>query len=436
MNNTTTKEKFVVGGALVGGLLFFGFLANTCQNPFNSNNKSDSVVTSYSTSTQQCTKCAPGQCTCTKAKGTKSSCKCPKDACKCSKPKTQAKTACKCPKGDCKCDKPKTAANCPSCTEKQDKLNAFSLKFDKLNSDYTALHNDYAALKAKFDAAKASSKQASEYLAQISQLKITNTKLTDQLNKLKAEKAKLAATSGAVSPQVTAKITALQNEVKQLQLKLEAAKASPQPAAGLAKLQAEIKQLKANNEKSHQILTQSLTQLKVKNQQLQAKDQRIKTLLANINQLKAANNVFVRSADQLPKNAQGLFADLKTLEGKSQNEINAAYSNYLNKYGATAKARIKFATGSSNVSAADLAKIKALTAAAGENAYFLIVGYADLTGSAASNQKLSSKRATSVAKELGKVSKGFQAAQAVYLGQTGRFGPASENRVVEIWQIN
>ena len=34
MSNTSTTDKVVVGGALVGGLLFFGFLTNTCTSPF------------------------------------------------------------------------------------------------------------------------------------------------------------------------------------------------------------------------------------------------------------------------------------------------------------------------------------------------------------------------------------------------------------------
>ncbi|MGJ8657852.1 MAG: hypothetical protein ACSHX6_15500 [Akkermansiaceae bacterium] len=32
-NITSTKERVVVVGALAGGLLFFGLLTNTCQNP-------------------------------------------------------------------------------------------------------------------------------------------------------------------------------------------------------------------------------------------------------------------------------------------------------------------------------------------------------------------------------------------------------------------
>jgi len=74
--------------------------------------------------------------------------------------------------------------------------------------------------------------------------------------------------------------------------------------------------------------------------------------------------------------------------------------------------------------------MKELTNSAGDNSYFLIVGYADKSGSASSNQKLSSKRSTAVATSLVAEAKGLQSAQAVYLGQTDRFGPASENRVV------
>jgi len=168
---------------------------------------------------------------------------------------------------------------------------------------------------------------------------------------------------------------------------------------------------------------------------IKKKNNQIAGLSAQINKLKAAKNVFVESADDLPGAARALFADLKTLEGKSEAEVQTAYASYVAKHGATAKKRIKFKSGSSNVSDNYKKEIAELTEAAGDNTYFFIVGYADQTGTAASNKKLSSSRSTSVAKELGSRAKGLQSAQAVYLGQTDRFGASSENRVVEIWEI-
>ncbi|MGE9271436.1 MAG: hypothetical protein ACQKBU_11590, partial [Verrucomicrobiales bacterium] len=53
------------------------------------------------------------------------------------------------------------------------------------------------------------------------------------------------------------------------------------------------------------------------------------------------------------------------------------------------------------------------------------------------NQTLSSARATAVARELDTLKREGQKVQAVYLGQTKRFGKDSplENQRVEIWQI-
>lgn len=157
---------------------------------------------------------------------------------------------------------------------------------------------------------------------------------------------------------------------------------------------------------------------------------------AQINQINATTKPFVESSEALPTSAKNLFDDLKKLEGKPQTDNEKAYKTIQKQHKATSLMRIQFASGKAEISAADIAKIKEVSNKSSQNAYFLVVGFADNTGSADANKILSSKRSTNVAKELNNLKKGFQAAQAVYLGQTTRFGEPEQNRVVEIWRIN
>ena len=250
-----------------------------------------------------------------------------------------------------------------------------------------------------------------------------NEELTNKLNAMSS--ASVADSDDGEVAKLTDKVKNLDQDNKKL-------------AGQLTQSRNKLKELRASADAGGDLSAEvdKLTEEVKKNKQLIAKKNgQIADLSAHINQLKAANKMFAESADDLPKSAQGLLGDLNKLEGKSAAEVQAAYEEYVSKHGATARKRIKFSTGSSSVSEADKAEIAQLTQAAGKNAFFLIVGYADQQGSAAGNKKLSSARSVSVAKELGASAKGFQSTQAVYLGQTARFGPSSENRVVEIWEI-
>ena len=169
---------------------------------------------------------------------------------------------------------------------------------------------------------------------------------------------------------------------------------------------------------------------------IQAKNEQIQALNARISQLNAISNTFVDSTEALPQTAKALFTDLKKLEGKSQAEIEKVYQALKTNHKASSLGKITFASGKAGISPPDLEKIKEIASSSNDNAYFLVVGFADNSGNTTSNKTLSSKRSTNVAKELNKQKKGFQAAQAVYLGQTTRFGEPEKNRVVEIWGIN
>jgi len=263
----------------------------------------------------------------------------------------------------------------------------------------------------------AGSAQFSELTEKLGLAEAKNEELDAQLNTL-------SSSAKGENSALSDKLTELQSENQKLSAQLAEMKAAPP-----VKITPNVDQDTASK-MSALMETKSAQETQIAKQRSQ-----ISELSAQVNQLKAAKNIFVESTDDLPEKAKGLFNDLQSLEGKPEAEVQAAYRDYLSKHGATTKKRIKFASGSSALTSRDREAIAALTQAADKNTYFLIVGYADQAGSAASNRKLSSARSTSVAKELASKAKGFQSAQAVYLGQTERFGASSENRVVEIWEI-
>jgi len=147
-------------------------------------------------------------------------------------------------------------------------------------------------------------------------------------------------------------------------------------------------------------------------------------------------SIFVNSSDDLPERVQSLHSQLSDLEGKSPSRIKSIYKNIETDLNSESMLRIKFKTGSSKLSNKDQSEIKQILRDADSNSYFLAVGFADTSGNATANEKLSSQRATAVAEMLTKHQSGRQITQAIYLGQTTRFGEQSENRVVEIWKVS
>lgn len=419
-NNTSstssTKEKVVVGGAIIGGLICFGFLTNTCKSPIS---HFDEEVNSSITAV----------------------------------------------------------------TGNDEALEAQISELEKSNE---ALKNNSADEKTIADLEAQLYNQRAQAADGLESLKKSNASLQEQIKQLSSAPAASVATpttaaaatvaaaampdagNEAITSELKAKINDLNAELEvakmdgvALNKKLSAMSAPSGDNAEAAKLAKDFEFLKKDNKKLADQLTKLKAELKLakadpesgnaaemrsklsdlvtaveaQKKQIAAKDEQIADLNANVNKLKAAKNVFAKSADDLPLSAQGLLKDLSALEGKSELEVSTAYTQYLKKHNATSKMRVKFASGSASLTAQDRANIALLTQSAGRNTYFLIVGYADQKGSAASNEKLSSARSTSVAKELGINAKANQSTQAVYLGQTDRFGPPTENRVVEIWEI-
>ena len=148
-----------------------------------------------------------------------------------------------------------------------------------------------------------------------------------------------------------------------------------------------------------------------------------------------AKKVFADTTADLAPAAKTLIESLDEYEGTKPAELNKLYEKVDKNQGAVRRLIVNFASGSSVVTAEDQEKIKGLIEKAGDNSYFVAVGYADPTGTASKNKALSSKRATGVAKVIKPSLSETQFTQAYYLGQTSRFGADENNRIVEIWEI-
>lgn len=163
-------------------------------------------------------------------------------------------------------------------------------------------------------------------------------------------------------------------------------------------------------------------------------------LLARVAELESQLNrasLFAGTEAELFQEAVQLFRSLRELENKPDSEIATAYSQFGAKLGANVLDKIDFPTGSSDVPPEDIAKINTFPGDAPDNALLLVVGYASETGNVDSNRSLSSDRATAVARVLDGSKKPGQRVQAVYLGQTDRFGSRfpERNQISEVWQI-
>lgn len=171
---------------------------------------------------------------------------------------------------------------------------------------------------------------------------------------------------------------------------------------------------------------------------LRAKDffeSRVKELQNEYQAAKA--KLFAASENDLMAPAVELFRSLRKLENLPDAEISAAYSRFGIDLGAEVLGKMDFATGSSVVSSEDDAMIRKLADEIPDGDLVLFVGYASETGNIDSNRTLSSNRATAAAELFSSIKRTGQLVQAVYLGQTDRFGSRvpERNQIVEVWRI-
>lgn len=167
---------------------------------------------------------------------------------------------------------------------------------------------------------------------------------------------------------------------------------------------------------------------------------RVKELESKITELESklrSQSLFAKNENELLPAAVELFRSLRKLENQPDSEISAAYSGFGVNLSANVVKKLTFPTGSSIPSPDDEAAVRALTATLPNEGLILVVGYASETGNVDDNRTLSSDRATAVAKSLDSAKLSGQSVQAVYLGQTDRFGSKfpERNQLCEIWQI-
>ncbi|MBK1827741.1 OmpA family protein [Haloferula rosea] len=198
-------------------------------------------------------------------------------------------------------------------------------------------------------------------------------------------------------------------------------------------LQTEIQELRAVPDALRAQLLESQQRESELQSQLLLLQSKLAQLEGQLNQAK----LFAANENELLKEAIALVRALRKLQGATPQELSAAYSEFGAELGANVLHICKFATGSSEVSAELQSNLSNLPNEAPENALLLVVGYASETGNVDSNRILSSDRATAVAQELDTLKRVGQQVQAVYLGQTKRFGKDSplENQRVEVWQV-
>ena len=191
--------------------------------------------------------------------------------------------------------------------------------------------------------------------------------------------------------------------------------------------------------KKHQLLQSSLNILQKQSDQDKAElaklSPEIKRLTAALAQFRN-KQVFANSATDLAPTHSQLFTRLQTLEDQDADALQTAYASAGTELNSKRTTRVQFGTGSVTVKSSDLSNIEAVASGSAEGDSFLIVGYASKKGDRDINKSLSSKRATAVAKALLSKLKGKNHVQAVYLGETKRFGSTRKNQVVEIWQVS
>lgn len=147
--------------------------------------------------------------------------------------------------------------------------------------------------------------------------------------------------------------------------------------------------------------------------------------------------IFAKSESELLPAAVELFRTLRGLEGTKDSDNMTAYSDIGVKLGARVLRTLDFPTGSSEVTAEDIQAIPSIVDQVEDGDLLFVVGYASTTGNVDANRVLSSDRATATAHAIAEVKRPGQMVQAVYIGQTTRFGGSSpeRNQICEIWHI-
>ena len=157
---------------------------------------------------------------------------------------------------------------------------------------------------------------------------------------------------------------------------------------------------------------------------------------ANVQTLEAHQGHIAANKQDIAANKQDIAAnqqDIAAHEQKIQQNVKDIQENTdrftaLAEYDVKGQATVKFAVGSSTISAADLEQLKALAQTAiGLTGYIIeVTGYADATGGAMMNEKLSEDRAKTVVRYLMQQCN-VPVRHIVAPGAMGEYGAAAPN---------
>jgi len=330
----------------------------------------------------------------------------------------------------------------------------------QIRAEYEARRADIERQRAEAGLAPLASSTSGETAEQIA------TRLKKDADLLAATSAQLQSMLAQLNTQLTAKNSelltseqtrqSLVNQITKLQsdlnhalvegstadlLKRQLADVSSKRDALMAELDAaRLKLSEAGNRPSSEAMADLQRRLDEANRAKGFFETRVKELEAKLAELESklhSQSLFAKSEGELLPIAVELFRSLRTLENQPDSEISAAYSGFGVNLGANVVRKLTFPTGSSVPAPEDEAAVRMLPTTLPDEGLILVVGYASETGNVDANQKLSSDRATAVAQTLDAAKLPNQKVQAVYLGQTDRFGSKfpERNQLCEIWQI-
>jgi OmpA-OmpF porin, OOP family len=155
----------------------------------------------------------------------------------------------------------------------------------------------------------------------------------------------------------------------------------------------------------------------------------VRTLEAHKEQLESHRQNIAANQQNIAGNQQNIAANKQQIQENIKDiEENTKRFTALADYDVKGEATVKFAVGSSTISAADQEELKKLAGvASGLTGYIVeVVGYADSTGSAAMNTRLSEDRAKAVVTYL--MQQGSVPIRHIVApGAMGEYGPAAPN---------
>jgi len=155
----------------------------------------------------------------------------------------------------------------------------------------------------------------------------------------------------------------------------------------------------------------------------------VQSLEAHSGQLESHKVQLAGQKENIETNQQNIGANKQQIEANIKNiEENTKRFTALSEYDVKGEATVKFGVGSSKISASDQEELKKLAqTATGVTGYIVeVMGYADATGSAAMNTRLSEDRAKAVITYLMQQG-GVPVRHIVAPGAMGEYGPAAPN---------